>query len=253
LDFVRAARRVEFENTNTLGSGKRYVRFPVPGGGKIYPAYDLNHSYETCDVFVTLGKPKDHSTTGITLSIKNLFGITPLTIYGSRIPEDEPGKVPSGGRMDILHYGKRQPPKCSPPELDPASPRDDGYRLPHIIADLARARPVHLAILDGILSMAGHQNPGPFVDPVAPGYLIAGTNPVTTDAIATLLMNYDPMADKGAVPFETCENTMKLAEERGIGTRDPRRIEVLGTPVRDAVFDFKTLREQRTRRRARRI
>ena len=32
-DFASAATRVEFENTNFLGSGKEYARFMVPGGG----------------------------------------------------------------------------------------------------------------------------------------------------------------------------------------------------------------------------
>jgi len=48
-DILNAAPNVEFENTNYLGRGKKYSRFMVPGGGIIYPGYDLNHSYEDCD------------------------------------------------------------------------------------------------------------------------------------------------------------------------------------------------------------
>lgn len=44
--LANAAPAVEFENTNSLGNGKKYARFKVPGGGLIFPAYDLNHSYE---------------------------------------------------------------------------------------------------------------------------------------------------------------------------------------------------------------
>src|SRR5690348_16964990 len=40
-----AAKGVEFENTNALGKGKKYARFKVPGGGYLYPGYDLNHAY----------------------------------------------------------------------------------------------------------------------------------------------------------------------------------------------------------------
>ena len=54
--FTSAAPRVEFENTNFLGSGKKYSRFWVPGGGVMFKGYDLNHSYEDCDVFVSLAK-----------------------------------------------------------------------------------------------------------------------------------------------------------------------------------------------------
>lgn len=237
--LVNAAPRVEFENTNYLGTGKEYVRFPVPGGGSIYPAYDLNQSYRDCDVFVSLAKLKDHGTTGITLSLKNCFGITPCTIYGDGAPQDEPGRFPIGGRT-MFHSGNRQPPRSCPQEKDPSSPREDGYRVPRIVADLVAARPIDLAIIDGIESMAGGE--GPWirrVRPISPGLLVAGTNPVCTDAVATALMGYDPMADRGTPPFERCDNTMRLAEELGIGTRDLGRIEVRGTPIAEAVCRFR--------------
>ena len=70
----------------------------------------------------------------------------------------------------------------------------------------------------------------------SPGVLLAGTNCVTTDAVGTALMGFDPMADRGTAPFETSDNTMRLAEEFGVGTRDLSRIEVIGTPIREAVF-----------------
>src|ERR1017187_7055608 len=76
-DILNAAANVEFENTNYLGQGKKYSRFMVPGGGLIYPGYDLNHSYEDCDVFVSLAKLKEHAATGVTLSMKNVYGATP--------------------------------------------------------------------------------------------------------------------------------------------------------------------------------
>ena len=96
--FTSAADRVEFENTNYLGTGKRYAASPCPTAAISSRAFDLNHSYEDCDVFVSIAKMKDHATAGITLSMKNCFGITPCTIYGDGAPEDEPGVVPSGGR-----------------------------------------------------------------------------------------------------------------------------------------------------------
>jgi uncharacterized protein (DUF362 family) len=80
-EFAGAAKSVEFENTNFLGSAKTYARFMVPGGGLMYAGYDLNHSYRDCDVFVSLAKLKEHRTAGVTLSMKNCFGITPCTIY----------------------------------------------------------------------------------------------------------------------------------------------------------------------------
>ena len=84
--FVNAApsAKVEFENTNFLGRGRDYARLPVPKGGHLFPAFDLNHSYNDCDVLVSLGKMKEHRTAGFTMSMKNLFGITPCTIYWRR-------------------------------------------------------------------------------------------------------------------------------------------------------------------------
>jgi len=44
------------------------------------------------------------------------------------------------------------------------------------------------------------------------------------------------MADRGSPPFMTCDNTLRLAGEAGLGTRDLGRIEVVGTSIRDAMF-----------------
>ncbi len=108
---------MEFENTNYLGLGKEYSRFMVPGGGLMFKGYDLNHSYADCDVFVSLAKLKQHMTAGITLSMKNCFGITPCTIYGDGSPENEPGLAPLGGRGPF-HSGSRPPSKSAPPPVD---------------------------------------------------------------------------------------------------------------------------------------
>lgn len=239
MDLLNAAPKVECENTNWLGSGRKYSRLAVPGGGHMFPAFDLNHSYEDCDVFVSLAKLKEHVTCGVTLSIKNCFGITPCTIYGEGAGKQEPSVEPRGGRGP-LHNGNRQPSFSSPPEKDPSSPREGGYRVPRCIADLVAARPIHLAVIDGIETMT--RGEGPWIrgaGRVSPGLLIAGTNCVTTDAIATAAMGFDPMARRGTAPFETCDSTLELAEAHGLGTRDPRRIEVVGVPVSQARFPFR--------------
>ena len=240
-DILRAAERVEFENTNWLGRGKMYSRFWTPKGGHIFKGFDLNHSFEDCDVFVSLAKMKEHFTTGITLSLKNCFGNTPVTIYGEGAGIDEPSEYPRGGR-GMFHRGHRQPSKSAPSENDPATPREDGYRVPRIVADICAARPIHLAIVEGISTMTGGE--GPWIrrrlGVARPGVLFAGLDAVATDAVGAALMGFDPMADRGTAPFETCDNTLRLAEELGAGTRDPKRIEVVGTPIREAVFKFRT-------------
>ena len=237
-DILSSAPTVEFENTNWLGSGKKYSRLVVPYGGYIFPAYDLNHSYEDCDVFVSLTKMKEHATAGITLSMKNCFGITPATIYGSGAGEDEPSDVPKGGRL-FIHTGYRQPPKSAPAEKDPTTPRQDGYRVPRVVVDLVAARPIDLAIVEGVRTITGGE--GPWirgVAPASPGVIVAGTNPVTTDAVCMAVMGFDPGSDRGKAPFETCDSTLRLAEDVGIGTRDLSRIEVVGASIKEAMFDF---------------
>jgi uncharacterized protein (DUF362 family) len=237
-ELVRAGRRVELENTNGLGSRKDYSRFDVPGGGLLFPSYLLNPSYRDCDVFVSLTKLKDHLTAGVTLSMKNCFGNIPTTLYGDYCPEDRPDERPRSGRSAVFHDGTRQPSRPAAPEVDPASPRRGGYRIPRVVVDICAARPVDLAIVDGIESMGGAEGPWGGGEGCHPGVLVAGTNCVNTDAVATAVMGYDPMAPAGNAPFDACDNFLELAERVGLGSRDLGRIEVAGTPIREARFDF---------------
>ena len=236
-----AAAGVEFENTNGLGKSKGYSRFKVPGNAYMFPAYDLNRAYADTDVFVSLAKLKNHETCGVTLSLKNCFGNTPASIYGDDAGVDEPNEKPARGREAVLHHGRRQPSKSAPPELHPDSSRDPGYRVPHIVADLVAARPIHLALIDGVESIAGGE--GPWIKGiriVKPGVLMAGLNPVSTDAVAAAVMGYNPRALRGTAPFRTCDNTLLLAEAHGIGTTDLKRIEVRGLPIEQALYRYDT-------------
>ncbi|MGE5733941.1 MAG: DUF362 domain-containing protein, partial [Acidobacteriota bacterium] len=61
-----AAPLVEFEDTNALGQGKQYSLLKVQSKPYIFPAFQLNHSYEDCDFFVSLGKMKNHEEMGLT-------------------------------------------------------------------------------------------------------------------------------------------------------------------------------------------
>ena len=59
-------------------------------------------------------------------------------------------------------------------------------------------------------------------------------------------MGFDPMADRGTAPFETCDSTLRMAEKLGIGTRDLKRIEVVGVPIAKALYKFQTLTQLTT-------
>ena len=241
-----AAPVVELEDTNGLGYGKQYSIFQVKTKPHIFPAFQLNHSYEDCDFFVSLGKAKGHEEMGITMSIKNMFGITPTALYG--------------GRERIFHYGQVQAPAGAPAELDPKSNRYEGWRLPRILVDIVGARPIDLAINDCIISTVGGE--GPWVlgaKPIKPGLLVAGRNCVNTDAVTMATMGYNPRAGRHEAPyriykgptnhpkdqlipadetFQYADNMMLLAEAVGIGSADLAKIDVRGVPIKDAVFDF---------------
>ena len=231
--------KLEFENTNALGKSKTYTRLKAKNGGFIFPAFDVNRAYQDTDVFMSMAKLKNHATCGVTLSMKNCFGITPASIYGDDAGVDAPNENPTKGRGNVCHAGNRQPSKSALPEKDPHSSRDSGYRMPRIVADLVAARPIDIAYIEGIETMKGGE--GPWIRNVSfvkPGVMFLGTNPVSTDAVATAVMGYDPRAPKGTAPFQTCDNTLLLAESLGVGSADLSRIEVVGTPIKDALFKF---------------
>ena len=239
--MLNAGSNVEMENTNILGRGKEYARLMSPQGAYIFPGFDFNHAWAESDVVVSIAKLKEHATVGITLGMKNMFGATPITIYGDSAGKDEPATEAKAGRGSTMHEGSRPPSSSAPQELDPKSPRRGNYRMPRIVVDVCAARPVHLTIIDGMTTMAGGEGPwtGRNNKIVSPGVLIAGLNPVCTDAVGTAVMGYDPMAKRGQPPFDSCDSFLELAEARGLGTRDLARIEVVGETVKGVVFPFR--------------
>jgi len=235
LPSIRAAGNVEFENTNNRGTGKQYSHLKVRHGGLIFPSFELNHSYEDADFFVSLGKMKNHWTAGITLALKNYFGSAPTSFYGG----DAGTEMSKESRM-IFHSGRRPPPAPAAAEIDPKSSRADGYRVPRIVVDLVGAiPPINLSIIDGVQSVQGAE--GPWIRPIRivdPGLLVLGLNPVSTDAVCTAVMGYDPAGEWTSPPFYRGDNTIKLAESVGLGSADLKRIEVRGLSIKDALYEF---------------
>ncbi|MBZ5584316.1 MAG: DUF362 domain-containing protein [Acidobacteriia bacterium] len=230
--------KVEWENTQNMGQAKQYTRMKVPWGGYIFPAFDLNHSFADCDVYVSLSKLKHHWLAGVTMTLKNNFGNTPCSLYGGDCGPDG-NEDPRGERGPVCHNGTATPPKGVPQELSLASPREPGYRIPRIVTDLTGARPVDLTIVDGVESIRGGEgawNPG--VSLIKPGLILAGKNAVCTDAVCMAVMGYDPRAERGTVPFLRGNNTLRLAEAVGIGATDLKQIEVAGLSIKEAFCDF---------------
>lgn len=225
---------VEFEDTRNLGRGKQYHTVKVPNGGSLFPAYELNHSYVDCDVYISLAKMKNHATAGVTLSMKNNFGITPTALYG----QHEPNEHTTQSRVDIFHNGQDRPAAGIPQEVDPKGPRVTSYRVPRHIVDAIRIRPIDLAIIDGIESVSNGEGPwNGVLTRRTPHLLIAGRNPVCTDAITTVCMGYDPMAASATGPFPG-DNHLAMAAELGLGTHNPKEIEVRGLSLKEALTPY---------------
>jgi uncharacterized protein (DUF362 family) len=225
--------KVEYEDTRNLGNGKQYKEVRVPWGGSLYPAYLLNHSYVDCDVYISLAKLKNHATAGVTLSMKNNFGITPTALYSHH----DRNEKSTSARVEVFHKGAERPPTGVPQELDLNSPRRPSYRVPRHTVDSVGIRPIDLAIIDGIETVSGGEGPWLTLSAQRPGLLLAGRNSVCTDAIATNVMGYDPLAKSGTGPFPG-DNHLALAAALGLGTNDPRSIEVRGLAIKEALHPF---------------
>jgi uncharacterized protein (DUF362 family) len=234
---LRALGNVEAEDTRNLGRGRDYAAFKVPSGGHLFDSFELNHSYADTDVFVSLCKLKTHGTTGITLTMKNLFGITPNALYGDDAPSEDGTK--GRGRLHNLKGWEMR--ENSAPFDPPGSKKeffasqDSGFRIPRIVTDVCGARPIHLGIIDGITTLNWAEGPwvkGKTQKIVTPRVLICGLNPVATDTVGTAVMGFaNVRAARGTAPFGPGDNHLVLAEQAGLGPCDLARIEVVGLPI----------------------
>ncbi|MCX6954680.1 MAG: DUF362 domain-containing protein [Verrucomicrobia bacterium] len=237
VNALKALGRVEVEDTRNLGLGRDYATLKVPGAGYLFEHFELNHSYADTDVFVSLCKLKTHATTGITLTMKNLFGITPNALYGDEAPSED-GLKGRGRMHDLKGWDTRD----NPAPFDPPGSkreffdsRDSGFRIPRILTDACAARPIHLGNIDGISTL--NYAEGPWVGGreqriARPGVLICGLNPVATDAVGTAVMGFpDVRAARGVAPFKPGDNHLVLAERAGLGTCDLSRIDVVGPAI----------------------
>ncbi|MCJ7501481.1 MAG: DUF362 domain-containing protein [Acidobacteriia bacterium] len=232
---------VELENTRNLGNGTSYVQMNVPGGGYLFSYFELNHSYQDADVFISLAKLKQHLTAGVTLSTKCLVGSTPNSLYGTDAVSENAvgyrGRIHGSGNTG---WDNNPPPGA---RTDVTAPADAGARVPRVIADLSGARPVHIAVIDGITSMSGGEGPwAPNPALTTPGVLIVGLNPVSTDAVGVAVMGYsNPRATWGTPPYNTCDNHLLLAEQTGIGSADLSGIDVRGMTIAQARYPYPLL------------
>jgi uncharacterized protein (DUF362 family) len=133
---------------------------------------------------VSAAKMKTHTETGVTLGMKNMFGL---------LPDKFKGKYHLKG-------------------------------IDKVILDINTALRPRLTVIDGFVAMEGR---GPVGGrPVKMDLIIAGTDPVATDATAARIMGFDPHL----------VNHISSAHDRGLGEIDG--VEVLGERLEDVTRVF---------------
>ncbi len=222
-----------WEDTHNKGSAAAYRSLSTGPGAYLYSSFQFNHRYVDTDVFVSIGKMKNHQIAGITLSLKNMVGSVPSALYASS-RDDE---LTTSSRTSVLHEGT---PSAAGGEVTPVPSYDPGYRVPRAVIDIARARPIDLCIIDGIVTMFGGEGAwhNTRLGIAVPGLLIAGRNAVCTDSVAAAVMGYDPEAPDGSKPFVNGANMLRLAAESGLGTNHLPDIETVGLGIPDALYTF---------------
>lgn len=154
----------------------------VPGGGLMFDKYPIPQSCADADEMISVQKIKNHAFMGITLTMKNLFGLVPL----------EPLGRPRGYYHHLV-------------------------RMPYMLADLGRIFNPALNILDGLVCQAG-QEWGPGDHPRICNTLVSGDHTVATDACTASLMGHDPLSDWLTPPFHRDRNSLLVAAQGGFGT-----------------------------------
>jgi hypothetical protein len=189
---------------------------------------------------------KNHMIAGVTLGLKNSFGITPNSLYGT----DAPNEHAEGNRAGI--HERTDGPKTLPGATGALDAADRYMRVPNVVAEETAARPIHLSIVEAVSTMSGGEGPWSDLsdwntDPNAvglkvqrPGCFIIGRDPVATDAVAIKAMGYQDPLSVSLPPFHfNRTNYLKIAAETyRLGTADLARIEVKGTPIAQVTTKF---------------
>jgi uncharacterized protein (DUF362 family) len=230
--------RVRFANTRNLGGFKSYAEVKVPAG-ELATAWEVNRTYVETDVLVSLTKLKSHVSNGISCGMKNLFGVPPSSLYGDDL-QDEPDENAVGYRNAAMHSCTRKPLTSATTFTGKSLEGDHGFNVPRFVVDLAAAFPPALVVIDGISTSQAAEGwwLGGMVTITRPGLLIAGRNPVCTDAVAAAVMGFNPEAPDRTWPFANGANHLALARRRGLGENRLSELEVVGASIDKARFEF---------------
>jgi len=157
-----------------------FKTYDVPGGGLMFDRYDLSACFEGAEV-VSVAKMKNHLFMGVTLCMKNLFGLPPIT--------------PPVGRVRSYYH--------------------HFIRLSYVLPDLGMITNPALNIVDALTGQWGREWGG---QGRICNALIAGDQVTATDACGAYLMGHDPASDWPTPPFKRDRNHLLIAANHGFGT-----------------------------------
>jgi uncharacterized protein (DUF362 family) len=168
------------------------VKTSVPGGGLMFERYFLPEGIGEAiargeDALISVQKMKSHAFMGITLCLKNLFGLMPTE--------------PLGRHRNYYHHL---------------------VRMPYMLVDIGRIFDPALNIIDALTGQAGREWGG---EPRITHTLVAGDQVIATDAVGATLMGHDPASDWLTPPFHRDRNALLVAAQHGWGTVDLAQID----------------------------
>jgi len=178
-----AERQIEFVDLNRDELRKVKLKANYSGLGELW----LPRAVLESDFVVSMPKVKTHHWAGVTLSLKNMFGVVPGMKYG--------------WPKNLLHW----------------------TGIHESILDICATVPIHFVIADGITAMEGN---GPLQgSPRQLGKIVLADDPVAADATCARLMGFDPLqvrhlSEGGHFLGNLREDRIRmLAEEVGAPTR----------------------------------
>jgi len=193
-----------------------FARVIVPGGGLAYRSLLVREELRAFDVVLNVAKMKTHACTGVTLGLKNMFGMTPMNpimgfskaSFHGEVPEAE--LVESTPRSSLAREYAAEFLKGRP-----SGHSND--KLIRAIVDHNLVFPSSLVVVDGVIAMEGQ---GPWSgDPIKANLLVAGYDLVATDAVAAQLMGYDAPEE---MPL------FRYTAQAGLGDPDIKSVELVG-------------------------
>lgn len=199
-DFTMGPLLAEFGIPYVEAGDPPLERYAVPGGGLMFREYLLPAALGRADAFVSIAKMKSHRFTGVTLCLKNLFGLPPI--------------APHGRARHYFHHV---------------------VRLPRVLCDIGLVAAPCLNIVDALVAQSGSEWNG---EARVADTLIAGDHVIATDACAAFLMGHDPGLDWPSPPYRRERSPLAVAAENGFGTTDLGKIDFeseVASPV--AAFD----------------